>query len=112
MVLVVVLHVVVAHCCGGRHIFIAAGRRDTCPYAENSGGAAGNSHCPGGNALEHGGDALAKLKNMTGGKDALRRYAHRLGRPDRDPFSVRASMQMDQDGPFASAGCVGPLEMP
>jgi hypothetical protein len=32
--------------------------------------------------------------------------------PDRDPFSVRGPMQTDQDEPFASAGCVGPLEMP
>jgi hypothetical protein len=28
------------------------------------------------------------------------------------PISVRGPMQTDQDGPFASAGCVGPLEMP
>jgi hypothetical protein len=62
MVLVVVLLVVVAPCCRGRHIFIAAGRRDTCPYVGNSDGAAGNSHRPGGNALERGGDALVKLK--------------------------------------------------
>jgi hypothetical protein len=74
--------------------------------------AAGNSNRLGGNALERGGDELAKLKNMTGGQDASRRCARRLGGPDRDLFSVRASMQMDQDRLFASAGCVGPLEMP
>jgi hypothetical protein len=62
MVLVVVLLVVVARCYGGRHIFIAAGRRDTCPCAGNSGGVAGNSQRPDGNALERGRDALAKLK--------------------------------------------------
>jgi hypothetical protein len=32
--------------------------------------------------------------------------------PDRDPFSVRGPTQTDQDEPFASAGCVGPMEMP
>jgi hypothetical protein len=74
--------------------------------------AVGNSQRPGGNALEHGGDTLTKLKNMTGGQDASRRCARRLGGPDHNPFSVRASMQTDQDGPFASAGCIGPLEMP
>jgi hypothetical protein len=74
--------------------------------------AAGNSHRPGGNALKHGEDALAEFKNMTGGQDASRRCAPRLGGPYRDPFSVRASIQTDQDSPFASAGCVGPLEMP
>jgi hypothetical protein len=74
--------------------------------------AAGNSHRPGGNALEHGGDTLAKLKNMTGGQDVTRCYARRLGGPDRDPFSVLASTQTDQDEPFASTGCVGPLKMP
>jgi hypothetical protein len=100
-----VLVVVVAPCYGGRHIFIAAGRRDTSPCAGNSGGAAGNIHHPGGNAL-------AKLKNMTGGQNASRRCARRLGGPNRNPFSVRASTQTDQDGPFASEGCVGPLEMP
>jgi hypothetical protein len=35
----------------GRHIFITAGQKDTCPCTGNSGGMAGNSHRPGGNAL-------------------------------------------------------------
>jgi hypothetical protein len=57
--------------------------------------AAGNSHRPGGNALERGEDALAKLKNMTGGQEVSRRYARQLGGPNRDPFDVRASTQTD-----------------
>jgi hypothetical protein len=36
----------------------------------------------------------------------------RGGAPDRDANCVLPSTQMDQDGPFASMGCVGPLEMP
>jgi hypothetical protein len=50
-----VLVVMVAHCYGGRRLFIAVGRRETYPCA-------GNSHRRGENALERGGDTLAKLK--------------------------------------------------
>jgi hypothetical protein len=62
MALVVVLLVMVAPYYRGRHIYIAAGQRDTCPYAGNSGDAAGNSHRPSGSVLERGENALAKLK--------------------------------------------------
>jgi hypothetical protein len=85
----------------GDTFFIAASRRDICPYA-------GNSHRLSGNALECGRDALAKLKYMTDRQDASRRCARRIGGPDGDPFFVRASTQTDQDGPFVSAGCVDP----
>jgi hypothetical protein len=45
-------------------------------------------------------------------RDASRRCARRPGGPDRDTKYVLPTMQEDQNGPFASAGCVGPLEMP
>jgi hypothetical protein len=35
-----------------------------------------------------------------------------LGLPDRDPFSIRRSTQMDQNGLFVSTECVGRLKMP
>jgi hypothetical protein len=45
-------------------------------------------------------------------RDALRRWARRPGGLDRDANCVLPSTQTDKDGPFTSAGCVGPLEMP
>jgi hypothetical protein len=48
-------------------------------------------------------------KKRTGGQDASRCCARRLGGPDRDPFSVRTSMQTVQNGSFTSAGCIGQL---
>jgi hypothetical protein len=73
--------------------------------------AAGNSHHRGGNTLECGGDALAKLKKIVG-QDASRRCVRRPGGQDRDPFSVRGPMETDQDGHFNLPVCVGPLKMP
>jgi hypothetical protein len=43
-------------------VVLLVGQRDTYPCAGNRGGATGNSHRPGGNVLERGGDELAKLK--------------------------------------------------
>jgi hypothetical protein len=55
---------------------------------------------------------IASHKVASVGQDASRRCTRRPGGPDRDTFSVCSPMQMDQDGWFASARCVGPLEMP
>jgi hypothetical protein len=51
-------------------------------------------------------------QNSKHGQDASRRWAPRPGGPDCDANCVLPSTQTDQDGPFASVGCVGPLEMP
>jgi hypothetical protein len=48
----------------------------------------------------------------SGGQDASACWACRPGGLDRDANYVLSWMQMDQDGPFASARCVGPLDMP
>jgi hypothetical protein len=56
--------------------------------------------------------AIASHKVASVGQDTSRRCACRPSGPNRDANSVCASMQMDQDGPFASERCVGPLEMP
>jgi hypothetical protein len=48
----------------------------------------------------------------SGGQNASARWVRRPGVPDHDANCVLPSMQTDQDGPLASAGCVGPLEMP
>jgi hypothetical protein len=45
-------------------------------------------------------------------QDASARWACRPGGPDYDTNCILPWMQMDQDGPFASAGCVGSLKMP
>jgi hypothetical protein len=98
-----VLVVMVAPCCGGRHIFYSGGPEEHMSLRGKQRRTAGNSHRPSENMLERGGDALAKLKYMTDGQDASHRCAHRLGGPDGDPFFIRASTQMDQDGPFVLA---------
>jgi hypothetical protein len=45
-------------------------------------------------------------------QDASGRWARRPGAPDRDANCVLPSTQTDQDGLFASTGCVGPRKMP
>jgi hypothetical protein len=46
------------------------------------------------------------------GRYASTRWARRPNGPDCNPFSIRGPTQTDQDRPFVSTGCVGPLEMP
>jgi hypothetical protein len=60
--------------------------------------AARNSHRPGGNALERGGDALVKLKNMISRREVSHRCPRQLGWPDHNLFSTRA--------------CVGGMRLP
>jgi hypothetical protein len=50
--------------------------------------------------------------SQAGGQDASRRCVRRPGGPDRDANCVLPSTQTDQNGLFASAGCVDPLDMP
>jgi hypothetical protein len=83
-----------ARCCGGILLwwethFYSGGPEGHMSLCGKQRRAVGNSHRPGGSALERGGDALAKLKNMTGRQDVPRHCARRLGGPDRGPFSVR-----------------------
>jgi hypothetical protein len=55
---------------------------------------------------------LKKLKKSHHGQDALACWARRPGELDRDANCILPSTQTDQDGSFASVGCVGPLKIP
>jgi hypothetical protein len=55
--------------------------------------------------------AIASHKVASVGQDALRHCARRPGGPDRGANSVLGSTQTEHK-PFASARCVGPLDMP
>jgi hypothetical protein len=54
-------------------------------------------------------DALAKLKKIR--QDASRRCTHQPDRPDRDPFFIQSTTQINQDKQFMSTQWVGLLKM-
>jgi hypothetical protein len=91
-----------ARCCGGTLLwwethFYSGGPEENMSLRGKQRRGGGKQPLP---SREHAG----QIKNMTGGQDASRR----LGGPDRNPFSVRASTQTDQGWTV----CIGGMRRP